>query len=171
MNPGIWGQLDSAVRNLCPFVTTVFLVMLNVLPLPTPLAGSVSPLLVLAAVYYWAIFRPDLLPSFAVFLIGILYDVLSGGPLGLGALLLLIAHAVAIRQRRFFYGKSFLVMWVGFIFVAAGFAVANWAVVSVLAGRVIGPAPGLAQLLLTIAFYPCLTWILLRIHRAFLTPA
>ena len=173
MTPGIWAQLDAGIRNLCPFVTTVFLVLLNVmpLPLPIPLAGSASPFLVLAAVFYWAIFRPDLLPSITVFLVGMLYDVLSGGPLGLGALLLLVAHAVVIRQRRFFYGKSFLVMWWGFIFVAAGFAIANWAAISVMAGRVVGPAPGVVQFLLTIAFYPCLTWVLLRIHRAFLTPA
>jgi rod shape-determining protein MreD len=171
MNLGIWAQVDSTVRNLCPFVTTVFLVMLNVLPLPIPFAGAISPFLVLAAVYYWAIFRPDLLPPAAVFVVGMLYDALGGGPFGLGTLFLLVAHTIVIRQRRFFHGKSFFVMWWGFIFVATGFALANWAAVFVMAGQLVAPAPGAARLLLTIAFYPCLTWLLLRIHRAFLSPA
>jgi len=42
-------------------------------------------MLALAAIYFWALVRPDLMPPRAVLIIGLLEDLLSGGPPGLWA--------------------------------------------------------------------------------------
>ena len=72
----------------------------------------------LMAVYHWAIFRPRLLPAYAVFLAGLLQDILSGAPLGVNALVFLVAYGVVLSQKKFFTGKSFLILWLGFALVA-----------------------------------------------------
>ncbi len=168
MTLNIWHRLDVFIRNLTPLLFTLFLVLVSVVPLRVPGFAAVTPALSLVAVYYWAIFRPDLLPAVAVFAIGLVQDILSGMPLGVNTLVLLAAHAVVASQRRFFLGKSFLVMWWGFLMVAAMAAVATWIIVSMLYGRLLDPAPLGFQFLLTVAIFPCLTWLFIRVQQTFL---
>ena len=78
----LWNRLDLVARSLSPMAITLLLVMVSVLPMHIPFFGTVSPVLSLMAVYYWSIFRPDLMPSFAVFGAGLFQDILSGTPLG-----------------------------------------------------------------------------------------
>ena len=52
--------------------------------LPISLTGGLvpPPLLGLMPVYFWCLVRPDLMTPAAVFAIGVLQDMLSGGPPG-----------------------------------------------------------------------------------------
>jgi rod shape-determining protein MreD len=163
-----WLRLDAWARKLLPFAMTVLLVMLSVTPLHVPALGTVAPALSLMAVYYWAIFRPDLLPALAVFAVGLFQDVLGGLPLGVTALALLAVFGVVSSQRRFFLGKSFLVMWWGFMLIAAGVTVAMWLLLSALSGTLIAPGPVVVHFLLTLALFPCFTWLFIRVQQAFL---
>lgn len=161
-------QLDHAARRLFPFVLSVFLIILSVIPLPIPGYGLVTPAFVLMAVYYWAIHRPDRLPAIAVFLLGLLQDILTGAPTGVDALVLLLVYAVMRNQRRHFLGKPFIVMWFGFLIVAPCAILLQWLVASAAIGRLIPPVNAVVQLLLTLALYPCLTWLFASGQRAFL---
>lgn len=161
-------QLDLAARKLFPFAFSVLLVVLSVVPLPLPAYGLVAPAFGLMAVYYWAIHRPDLLPAAAVFVLGLLEDILSGAPTGLNTLVLLLVYAVMRNQRRPFLGKPFAVMWFGFFVVAPAAIFAEWLFASVLAGRLIPADTALVRLLLTLALYPWLAWFFATGQRAFL---
>jgi rod shape-determining protein MreD len=168
MQATLWHWLDAWARKLLPFTITAFLVMLSVTPLHIPGLGTVAPALSLMAVYYWAIFRPDLLPAPAVFAIGLFQDILGGLPLGVTALVLLVVFEIVSSQRRFFLGKSFLVMWWGFMLIAAGATAAMWLLLSTLFATPLAPGPAVVQFLLTLALFPCLTWLFIRAQRAFL---
>src|SRR3546814_14355387 len=79
------------------------------------------------AVFYWSIFRADLMTMLGAFLIGLFLDLLSGGPLGLNAATLLLIHELGVSQRRVFLGSSFLVNWTAFALVAgAEIGRASW---------------------------------------------
>ncbi len=171
MTAGLRDRIERALLGLAPLVLTLALVFLGVLPWPVPDFAPVTPWLTLMAVYYWTIYRSELLPPSAIFLVGLVQDGLSGTPLGLNVLLLLLAHGVVVSQRRFFYGKTFLVEWWGFMLVAPGVMLVGWLLGSLYNGALMAPGPIGFQLLLTMAFYPCLAWLFARAQHYLLRPA
>lgn len=164
----LFHRLDAIARNATPFVLSMLLVLGAGLPLYIPGYGAIAPDLVLPAVFYWSIYRPDLLPGAAVFAIGIFQDVLIGAPLGVNTLSLVLVHSIVVSQRRFFRGKSFAVAWWAFTIVAAGAAVLIWLLMSSLHLTIIDPLPGIFRLVMTVALYPFLTWVFARTQHAVL---
>jgi len=164
----LWQRLDKTGRNLAPFAVTVMLVLLGLVPLPIPAYAPVAPFLTAVAVYYWAIHRPDLMRPSTAFLIGLLQDLLTGGPLGVNALVLVVVHWAVINQRRVLLVSTFALMWVGFAMVMLGAACVQWLAFSALNATVLPFNPALFQALLTMAMFPAVAWFLIRVHRAFL---
>jgi len=153
------------LRALAPTVLTATLVLLSIVPWQLPLPNMAAPSVALMAVYYWGINRPVLLPPVIVFAIGLMQDTLGGDPIGLNALILLLAVAMVRRQRRFFLDKPFAVQWWGFMMVAAGAELVAWSVAAFLAGQVVDPAPSMYRLTLNILIYPILAWVFGLIGR------
>ncbi len=168
MTASFWQRIDRIGRNLAPFAVTVILVLIGMIPLHIPGYAQIAPELALMSVFYWTVHRPDLLRPSAVFLIGVLQDILSGGVLGLGALILVTVHWVLLNQRRFFLANTFPLMWFGFALIVYGAAVMQWAAYSVLSAAVMPMAGALYQATLTLALFPVFAWLFIKIHRAFL---
>ena len=148
-------RLAAVARGTVPLLLALLLVMVASVPLRIPDFAVVAPVLSMMAVYYWTIYRPDLLPGPAAFLIGLVQDALGGGPLGQMALVLVLVHAATLTQRHVFVGKSYLVVWFGFTVISAGALALNWLLAMLLRGALIDPMPALYQSLLTIVLYPC----------------
>lgn len=165
MRTAAWQNLDIAARKFTPFLLALTLVIVNLIPLHLTGYAAISPDLALMAVYYWALHRPSLMPAIAVFIIGLFQDFLSGGPIGLSAGTLILVFAVAVSQARFFYGKSFLVVWWGFMMVSVGVATIQWIAVSIFFGTLISPDPAFFECVMNIAGYPILGWLCFQIHR------
>lgn len=92
----------SRLRALLPVASVVVLTILAVLPWGVPVEDRVAlPLLSVAVIYYWTCDRTAWLPEGAVFLCGLLLDVLTQGPLGYWALVYLVAQVVAVVASRF----------------------------------------------------------------------
>ena len=155
-------RLDRLARSLWPFVLSLLLVVASVLPLQLPDFGRVSPNLAVLSTFYWAIYRPDLFPAPAAFLLGLWLDLLTGAPVGINALVLLMVHWVIVSQRRFFQGKSFGVVWWAFALTICGAMALFWVLSAAYHLTLIDPSPVVFQLLLTIACFPFLTWLLAR---------
>jgi rod shape-determining protein MreD len=160
--------MDVWVRHLIPFGMSFALVLLSVIPVGLPGYSSIAPLLPVMGVYYWAIYRPDLLPAWAAFVIGLLADILAGTPLGVNALVLLLVQCVTASQRRFFLAKSFLVAWWAFAVLAAGAIGLIWLLVSLLDGRLIDPGPVAVDYIVMLGLFPVLTRLLAQTQMAFL---
>lgn len=161
-------RLDRIARNLIPFGLGMFLVMVGSLPLYIPGYGPVAADFALMAVFYWAIYRPDLLPPLAAFAIGLLQDILVGTPLGMNALVLVLVQSGVVSQGKVFRTKSFLVLWWGFAMVALGTSALQWVLTTALNFAVVSPSPGAFRCALTVALFPFLGWVLARTQHAVL---
>lgn len=168
MTATFWQRLDKAGRNLAPFAVTVMLVLAGMIRIPAPAYAPIAPDLTLISVYYWTIHRPDLMRPGVAFLIGLLQDLLIGGPLGVNALMLVVAQWAVMNQRRVFLASTFVLLWIGFAMVMIGAAFLQWLAFSVLSATILPFKPVLFQGLLTVAMFPALGWLLIRVHRAFL---
>lgn len=153
------------LRNLVPVATILVFVLIGQLPVPVPLLSDVAPAFALIALYYWLVFRPDLVPYAASFGLGIVQDALAGAPLGLYALVYLLVHAIVLNQRRFVIGKPFWVFWCAFGLVAPVAAVIAWVLASVARGALLAPGMSLVALVLTIIVFPAIAWLLVLAQR------
>lgn len=168
MNQNVWTRLDLVARSLFPIGLTLLLVMAGLVPLGAPGLSPIVPSLGLIAVYYWATYRPDLMPASAVFLIGVIQDLLVGGPLGVGVLVLLLVYAVMSAQRRFVATGSFLLAWAIFAPVAAVAFLLSWLLNCLIVDTLIDPHAAVFQFLTTVGVYPCLAWLFAQAQRTIL---
>lgn len=157
------GDVRRVIASLMPTLTTLFCVFAGVIPAGIPGFSAVSPLFSVAAIFFWVVSRPNLMPPAAVFAIGLLQDVLSGGPIGLWALTLLMVQYLSLSQRRFVVGQTFVLGWIGFSAIVIGAAGLTWLGACIYYGVLFSPAAVLIQAALTILVYPAVAWILVNI--------
>ncbi len=162
-------QLDQTARNLLPFSVTILAMLVGMVPLPLPGYAMVTVPLMLMCLFYWVIHRPDLLRPLVVFMIGLLQDLIGGTPIGMTSMVLITAYWLLITQRRFFLGRSFVMLWIGFALVATGAAVVQWAVFALMTAKILDAGPVLVQAVLGVALFPLMAWLLQRLHRAYLS--
>lgn len=158
-------QLDAQLRTLVPFATALIAVLLDVAPFLGAGPASLTSFATLCAVYFWSLYRPDLFTSSAAFLTGIAYDALAGLPLGLTSLALLLVRNLMVVQQRFFLARSFPVVWSCFVLLVPAVEVARWLLSSLWWGHLFALRPALFEVLLTIALYPLVSWLLTRVHN------
>src|SRR6266511_776502 len=106
------------------------------------------------------------MPAWAAFVLGLLQDIFVGLPLGVSACVLIAVHAAVGTQRRFFVGKSFGVVWLGFAVMASAALALSWVLTCVYHGALL--APSVFQTLITIGVFPILSRLLLRCQLAVL---
>ncbi|HYZ62171.1 MAG TPA: rod shape-determining protein MreD [Acetobacteraceae bacterium] len=168
--PTLWRMLDAASRRAFPAASTALLLLLLSAPLGLPGQAQLQAAAALACVFFWSVFRPDSMPPPAVFLLGLLADLLSLAPPGISVLVLLITYGLAVRARRFLAAQGFLVVWLAFVAVACGAAALSWALTSILTWRLLPLSPALLQFGLTAGFYPALATLLTSAHRGLADP-
>ena len=169
MNVAFWQRIDQSARGVTPFLLSVGLVLLSVVPLPMPGFAPIVPAFALMSIYHWATYRPNLMPLSAVFVLGLLYDLLTGAPVGLFALVFLTVYGVALTQRRFIAGKSFFIYWFGFAIIALGAAIESWALASLWHLTLLDTQAVLFQYLVALGIFPLVAWIFLKWQQTLLT--
>lgn len=137
-----------------PGLLTLLLVLMGTVPIGAPLLGPVLPAFGLVAVFVFAIHRPDLMPHWLAFAIGLIQDLVIGGPLGLNALLLLTVQGLCSSQRRFLAGRPFWLMWLGFALVSLPAAVSQWLIACVYLTALLPFRDSLMQATVTLALFP-----------------
>ncbi len=154
MNQTLSQRLDRIARNVVPAALGVFLVLLSATPLYVPGYAPTAANLVMMAVFYWAVHRPDLLSPVTAFMIGVLQDILVGMPPGMNALVLVLVRAIGVSQSRVFRDRSFMLLWWGFglVAAAAGFVVWLLSVAYNLSYK--DPLPMAIQAAMTTALFP-----------------
>ncbi|MEQ8334683.1 rod shape-determining protein MreD [Nisaea sp.] len=158
-------RMDLWARHLMPAATTLLLVLVSAVPLGIPGYAQISPAFTLMAVFYWAVYRPDLTPPFVVFLTGLAEDLVHGYPIGLTAIIFLAVYGVATTQRQTFLTKPFFIAWGGFVIISFGAFLLDWVLMSLFSLAWIIPDTVLARFGLTVALFPAMAWLFVRIHR------
>lgn len=134
-----------------PLIATVFALL--AMTAPMDLVPVPAPDLALIAVFYWALSGPNFLPPWAVLMLGLAQDFITGAPLGFWALIYLLAYGFTLSQRVFFKGRTGFGAWVGFAIVAALTAIASWVLGSIVYARWLPPAQIYLQAAVTIIAY------------------
>lgn len=169
MSAGVWQRVDRFGRNLAPAAITICLLLAAAAPAPVPGVAPLAPALVLASVFYWTIHRPDLLRPSALFAIGLLQDLLTGGPVGVNSLILVALHWILLTQRRLFLAGTFIFMWFGFALTVASAVAAQWLFYAIANVAVLPFQAPAFQALLTLALFPPIAWAFMQVHRTFLS--
>lgn len=133
-------------------------------PLGTGPQAPPSPDLLLCVVIYWTVRRPGSTPLGAVFLLGLVRDLLTDVPTGAGALALVLAVEAVRRMRRRLARSSFVLEWL----TAAAAALATAGLIWLLTTMALAQPPYVAALfhrsLYTIMAYPMVAlafrWVL-----------
>jgi rod shape-determining protein MreD len=162
------GKLDRSARTLSPLIVALLLALVSMVPVRLNHFGSIVPSIGLMAVFYWAVWRPDLFGPVAAFCLGFVHDVLSGAPVGLNALICLLAYGSVVNQRQLFLAHSFFVLWWGYALVALFAAATAWLAHSLLQGVLVPFEPALFQAFAGMALFPVVAWICHRVQHGFL---
>ena len=165
MTPTVAERMDDWGRRIAPIASVLVLLFLGLVPFGVPDLPLIAPAGTQIAVFYWAVYRPDLMPPLAAFGLGFAQDALAGTPLGVASLAFLIIQGVAVNQRKAFIGKPFLLVWLGLAVAALAAALVSWALSSVILGGFIPLERPFFQALATVALFPCFAWVLVRVHR------
>ncbi len=158
-------NLDRWARQLAPCCVLFILVLVGVLPFGIPFMPEIMPMLTMIAIFYWTVYRPDLIPPVFIFFIGLIQDVLVGSLLGMNALALLLVYGITLTQRQVFLSKPFSVTWLGFIVISGGAFLMMWCLTGILNINIILNPVILFQFLLTIFLFPLSVWLFVRMHR------
>jgi rod shape-determining protein MreD len=164
-------RANSNLARLWPLFTTLAMGLLTIIPLHIPGYAALAPAFTLMAVYHWTIYRPDLLPPFGVFLIGLAEDLLSGAPIGVSALLLLLARHIVLKSRRQFVNCSFAFIWAGFALLALCCMGGLWAGNCLLQLAFFDFRTTVFRLVLTVTVFPVASYALGRSQRALIDAA
>jgi rod shape-determining protein MreD len=154
--------LDRAARASAPAGLAAVLMVVATVPPDLP---SAVPALALGSVLFWTLFRPAAMGPAVVFGLGLLQDLLTFAPLGVGILTLLLSHAVAMRLRRLLVRQRFLLVWLAVAAIAAAAVALGYVLNAGLTWSLPPPEPAAHLLALTIGLYPPLALLLTLLHR------
>ena len=140
--------------------------------LPMSLFGGLvpPPLLGFIPVYFWCLVRPDLMTPAATFAIGILQDMMSGGPPGIWTLSFVVSYAVIQRQRDAFAGLAGVAAVLGFAAAALVVCATAYLTTSLYYWHLTSLGPIVAELAVTVLFYIPGTLVIGSIHRRLVGP-
>jgi rod shape-determining protein MreD len=153
-----------------PFLLGVLGVVVTNFPLA--LGGGLlpAPLFVLMPLYFWCLVRPDLMPPAAAFALGLLQDLLSGGPPGVWAAAFIASYAFVDRERDTFAGLASYGAILGFaaaLLIASGTA---YGIVTVYYWRFPPPAPLLGTIGASVLWYIPAVWLMNKIQHRLIGP-
>src|ERR1700746_3236521 len=108
---------DGCGRLVLPGTVLLFFVLLTLAPLRAPYLSDALPLLPMLVVFQFSLVTPERLPGLRLLAMGVLLDLLLGGPgapVGVSALGFVLIRAAVANNRRYLVGGPFLFQWLGF---------------------------------------------------------
>jgi rod shape-determining protein MreD len=156
-----WSQLDpqeraerllSTARAAAPTLATM--ASLALMALPIWLSGPILPNLAVLGVFYWSTHRPEWMPPWAAFLIGLLLDVWLGQPLGLNAALLAVMAAILNSQALVFLSRPFGFAAAVFVPLMVVYQLLAWWLGTLVTAMPLPLTPMLVQTMTTILVLP-----------------
>jgi rod shape-determining protein MreD len=159
-------RVNNGAARLLPVATTLLAAVISVLPLQIPGYAALTPAFILMAAYHWTIYRPDLLPPWALFAVGLTEDLLAGSPIGVNALLLLLSRVGVLSYRRYFVNRTFPFVWTGFTLLTVTAMVGLWVLHCLLDLSLLDFRSTVIRGALTIAIFPLASFLLCRAQRA-----
>ena len=165
----IFSRAIRWIGGRLPLVIALLAVIAALIPLRLPGDLEMTPLYPLMVVFFWGTHRGDLMTPGVIFTTGLVYDLLSGAPPGLWALVFLLAHALAVVLRDTF-GRMLYSAWALFAVTCAPACAVAWALTSLYDWRLENPLPFAIQAVISIGLYPFFGFAFAFIERRVVTP-
>ena len=127
----IFNIIFSNFLSVIPILISAFFTILTVLPIFPYGISKIIPLFGIITVIFWIVHKPDLMTWSSVILIGLLHDLLTGLPLGLGCISLFIVRYIIIKIMYKFDSTDNI-----FVFLYISFGIFIWLIL-VIIGRTI----------------------------------
>ncbi len=157
------------IMRIAGGATPALLGFLGVLLLASPIrlfGGALpTPVIPLIIIYFWSLYSPAHLPAASVFFMGILHDLLTGGPIGLWPTVYLVMQQIAISQQAYFLGRELRVVAIGFAVACLVVSLILWLAMSLLSATLLPPGGLLWQMLVTALCFPIFAMAFGRLHR------
>jgi rod shape-determining protein MreD len=165
MTSSMQGIIPFFIKTISPFLLTVFFILCVRIPVGTGVSTNMIPMLGLMYVFYWTINRRRIVPVWSVFLLGLVEDLVVGGPIGILSILLVVVHGGLDNNRRFFVNRSFILSWLGFSIICIGISIMYWFLEVFHFGGFLSPLPLIFKSISTIIFYPVFGWVFRKYDR------
>ena len=152
--------LVRSLGMVVPIVSFVVAAVVTNVPL-MPMFGSLSlmPSLPVAVLFFWVVYRPDLLTPYLVLFSGLFFDLMSDGPIGVWALTFVVLFALTFSQRVSLVARVGLEQWAGYVFYCMFATMFVWTIVSLYSGVWLNPAPFLIDSAMLSVLYPAMRGI------------
>jgi len=164
---GSLAMLDRWGRLVLPGAVLLFFVLLTLAPLRAPYLSDALPLLPMLVVFQFSLATPERLPGPLLLAMGVLLDLLLGGPgapVGVSALGFVLIRAAVVANRRYLVGVPFLFQWMGFCLLTLGYVFIVWIFTAIWTWTSIDPGPAISQYIVVIVVYPLLAPLLARVR-------
>lgn len=129
-----------------------------------------APLYALMPIYFWCLVRPDLMSPGWAFVIGVLHDMLSGGPPGIWAASFVATYALIDKQRDAFAGLSGWGVLLGFGTAALMACLSGYMILVFYRWQWLPVSPYLKEFAVTVLLYGPVAVALSAIHRKLVGP-
>jgi len=143
-------------------VTLAVALFLHAAPTRIPDGPDLLPLLPLITLFIWSVRRPNFVSPAVIFLVGLVQDLLSGGPMGVWAFAYLVAFGLARHRDLDSTGLDPGPASLRFAALAAIAFVTAWATGSAALGRLAGGGTLLVEGVFTIFIFPVFAWAFAR---------
>jgi hypothetical protein len=163
---GLLSLLDHWGRLLLPGAVLLFFVVLTLAPLHVPYVTDILPLLPALTVFQFSLATPERLPGPLLLAMGVLLDLLLGGPgapVGVSALGFVLIRAAVVANRRYLVGVPFLFQWMGFCLLILGYVLVVWVFTAIFTWTNLDAGPALAQYFVIVVAYPLIGPLLARV--------
>ena len=152
------------IANMYPAISYVLLLMLTLLPIHLLHMDNMVLMINAIPVFFWSLYRPNVMPYWFVFLIGGVYDIIAGLPLSLHALTnILIRNRVSAGRERYLK-VAFSAVWLKFVIVTAIISLLQWMIISSIYGEFFSLGRLFIQWFLTALSYPLFHNLFYRLY-------
>lgn len=168
-------MIEAAINRLAigfryglPMATAILATFIDLLPLPDPGPAAIAPHLTLAVVFFWCVHRPELLPPGAIFVTGLIGDVVAALPPGMNAFSLLIVPLMLRQAPTTAMARASSVVWAAFAVAAIVVGMVRWLLGTSFWESPLPIRPFLFEIAFTVAVFPLVSWLLSRLQELFL---
>ena len=165
----IFSRFISWIGRRLPLLIGLIACIAAIIPMRLPGDLEMTPLYPLMVVFFWGTHRGDLMAPAPIFCIGLFYDLLSGAPPGLWAMVFLGAHALAVTLRDTF-GRVLFSAWALFAVTCFAAVLLAWMLASLYDWTLVNPLPFAVQMLVTVGLYPFFGFAFAFVERRAVVP-
>jgi rod shape-determining protein MreD len=162
----LYQKLESWFKSKLPFGLIIVLIILSHVPFKLGYSLDIRPFFAMGCVFYWALFRPDVLGYGSSFFAGVVEDLMGGAPFGVNSLAYLIIYAITVDQRRYLINRSFQVTWAGFSLISLVSMLIQFLFTSLIYAKLAPFSIAFINYLVLVCSYPIISFLCTKLQTS-----